>query len=138
MYLLDTDHVSLIDRSAGKNLRVRLAQVPAAEVVTSIVTYEEQMRGWLAYINGQRGADKQIEGYLRLEQVLNFYCVTPMLSFNQNAMEHFQRLWLLRTRVGAMDLKIASIALAHDATVLTRNISDFGKVPGLRVEDWST
>ncbi|MBM3862272.1 MAG: type II toxin-antitoxin system VapC family toxin [Verrucomicrobia bacterium] len=41
-----------------------------------------------------------------------------------------------RLRVGTMDLKIASICLAHDATLLTRNLADFQKVPGLRVENW--
>jgi len=41
-----------------------------------------------------------------------------------------------RTRVGTMDLKIASIALANDATLLTRNTSDFKRVPDLRIEDW--
>jgi tRNA(fMet)-specific endonuclease VapC len=35
-----------------------------------------------------------------------------------------------------MDLKIASIALAHDATLLTRNTRDFAQVPGLRIENW--
>ncbi|MEO5802504.1 MAG: type II toxin-antitoxin system VapC family toxin, partial [Verrucomicrobiota bacterium] len=39
-------------------------------------------------------------------------------------------------RIGSMDLKIACIALAHDATLLTRNVNDFSQVPGLRVENW--
>jgi tRNA(fMet)-specific endonuclease VapC len=39
-------------------------------------------------------------------------------------------------RVGAMDLKIAAICLVHDAVLLTRNLVDFSKVPGLRVENW--
>jgi tRNA(fMet)-specific endonuclease VapC len=40
-------------------------------------------------------------------------------------------------RIGTMDLKIAAIALTHDAMLLSRNLSDFKKVPGLRVEDWT-
>jgi tRNA(fMet)-specific endonuclease VapC len=39
-------------------------------------------------------------------------------------------------RIGAMDLKIACIALVHGALVLSANLQDFQKVPGLRVENW--
>ena len=49
----------------------------------------------------------------------------------------FERLQRLRLRVGTMDLKIAAIALAHDASVLTRNSKDFSRVSGLRFEDWA-
>ncbi len=137
MYLLDTDHISLIDRSDGHNIRVRLAAVSPDEVFASIISYEEQMRGWLAHINSLRRMDQQLDGYRRLERMLQFYCTTPLLPFDQKAIEHFQRLWMARVRIGTMDLKIASIALANDAVLLTRNLSDFGKVPDLRIEDWS-
>ncbi len=137
MYLLDTDHISLIDRSEGHNIRSRLAAVAPDEVFASVITYEEQMRGWLSHLNSLRRTDQQVEGYIRLERMLQFYCATPMLPFDQKAMEHFQRLWVARIRIGTMDLKIASVALANDAVLLTRNLSDFGKVPDLRIEDWS-
>ena len=41
-----------------------------------------------------------------------------------------------RLRCGTMDLKIAAICLVHDGLLLTRNLSDFAKIPGLRVENW--
>jgi tRNA(fMet)-specific endonuclease VapC len=41
-------------------------------------------------------------------------------------------------RIGSMDLKIASIALTNGAFVLSANLQDFQKVPGLRVENWLT
>jgi len=39
--------------------------------------------------------------------------------------------------MGTMDQRIAAIALVHKAKVLSRNIKDFAKVPGLIVEDWT-
>ena len=52
------------------------------------------------------------------------------------AADQYNSLKRVKTNVGTMDLKIASIALANDATLLTRNTNDFGNVPGLRIEDW--
>jgi predicted nucleic acid-binding protein len=36
-----------------------------------------------------------------------------------------------------MDLRIASIGLVNRATVVTANSTDFSKVPGLTIEDWT-
>lgn len=63
--------------------------------------------------------------------------MTPTTSGDERASQQFQRLWQARIRIGTMDLKIAAIALVNDATLLTRNLSDFGKVPDLRIEDWT-
>jgi tRNA(fMet)-specific endonuclease VapC len=52
-------------------------------------------------------------------------------------MNTFDQLKSAKIRIGTMDLRIAAIALSRNLTVLTRNLSDFGKVPGLRIEDWT-
>jgi tRNA(fMet)-specific endonuclease VapC len=36
-----------------------------------------------------------------------------------------------------MDLRIASIVMANRATLLSRNLVDFRRVPGLDVQDWT-
>jgi tRNA(fMet)-specific endonuclease VapC len=46
------------------------------------------------------------------------------------------RLRRLRIRIGTQDLKIAAIALSRDALLLSANLRDFQRVPGLRVENW--
>jgi predicted nucleic acid-binding protein len=40
------------------------------------------------------------------------------------------------TAAGAGRAQIAAIAIAHDAAVATRNIDDFKRFPGLRVDNW--
>ena len=59
-----------------------------------------------------------------------------ILPWDLAAVECLRRLRDQRIRIGTQDLKIASIVLAHDATLLTRNTVDFAKVPGLRFQNW--
>jgi tRNA(fMet)-specific endonuclease VapC len=139
MYLLDTDHITLLARSGeeGERIRQRVLLAPEGEVSASIVSYEEQMRGWLAQLNRISAVNQQAIYYTRLEENLRFYNQIPLISFDTAVVEQFQALWVQRIRIGTMDLKIAATALAHDATLLTRNAKDFSKVPGLRLHDWS-
>lgn len=139
MYLLDTDHISLLHRDGteGRRIQNRLESVPPEQIFFSIVSYEEQMRGWLADIARARSVAQQKPRYEELNRMLNLYCATPLLPFDDAAIAVFQNLWLRRLRIGTMDLKIAAIALANDATLLSRNLRDFGKVSDLRVEDWT-
>ena len=136
---MDTDHLSLLEWGSDKAraLRQRLTALPPDEVVTTIISFEEQMRGWMAYIARAKSLPRQIEGYQRLRQHLDNYRQIPILDFDERAAAEYPRLRRRRLRLGAMDLKIAAIALAQDATLLSRNRSDFGRVPGLTVEDWT-
>lgn len=139
IYLLDTDHLSMVDQDTPEafNLGRRLAALPANEVAVTIITYEEQMRGWLAYAARARTVTQQVEAYRRLRLHVERFRKIPLIDFDAAAATEFERLRASRIRIGAMDLKIAAIALANDATLLSRNLSDFAKIPGLRVEDWS-
>ncbi len=60
-----------------------------------------------------------------------------VLSFSAEAASEFEQLLKAHLRIGTMDLRIAAICLANDATLLSRNLKDFGQVTGLSVEDWS-
>ncbi len=139
MYILDTDHISIFDRGgpSAQALLSRLARIDPNEVVTTIVTYEEQMRGWLGYVNKNSSIELQIEAYRRLEGQLANYRKITVISFDERAGRLFQDLRARHRRLGAMDLKIAAIAIVNQATVLTRNTKDFGQIADLAIEDWT-
>ena len=86
-------------------------------------------------IASARGVIK-IRGYAQFQHSAALLMKLTLLPFDEDAANHFHRLQSERVRIGTMDLKIASICLAHDATLFTRNLVDFGKVPGLRAENW--
>jgi tRNA(fMet)-specific endonuclease VapC len=81
---------------------------------------------------------QQVEAYRRLLRHLDNYRRIPVLAFDAQAAIEFQRLRRARVRIGTMDLKIAAIVLSQSATLLSKNLADFGKVPDLRVEDWTS
>ena len=141
MIVLDTDHLSVLERNTqpgSTTLRAHLAHLPPDEVVTTIISYEEQMQGWMAHLAQSQAVAQQVVAYGRLLQHLDNYRRIPILEFDGAAAVIFQRLRRARRHVGTMDLKIAAIVLSHDALLLSKNLTDFGQVPGLQVEDWTS
>ncbi len=118
-------------------LQLRLDQNLSDDTVTTIITYDEQMRGWLSYAARAKTQADEVYAYARLKTNLETFRGVPVLPFDAQAATHFARLRDNKIRIGTMDLKIAAICLAQDATLLTRHLRDFGRVPGLRAEDWS-
>jgi tRNA(fMet)-specific endonuclease VapC len=140
MVVLDADHMNLLEWSSAQGsatLRAHLAALQPAEVVTTIISYEEQVREWMAYIAHLRSVTQLLDTYRRLHRPLDNYCRIPVLVFDVPAAATFQQLRRTRLRIGTMDLKIAAILLSREATLLSRNLADFGQAPGLQVEDWT-
>ena len=139
MIILDTDVLSIVQRADGQEYDRLVRRLDAAEdeVAVSIVTFEEQMRGWLAFIARATSATGQIRGYGYLHALLDDFATRPVLDFDQRCATEFERLIRAKVRIGTMDLKIAAVSIAQDALLLSKNLRDFRKVPGLRVDDWS-
>ncbi len=140
MYLLDTDHVSLLEWGSGTvaaRLRARLRDSLPGEFFSSIVSCEEQTKGRLLYLARARTEAEIVEGYRRFCRHLETWREIPVLAYDARAAVEFQRIRTLKLRVPTLDLRIAAIALVNGATLLTRNLTDFRGIPDLVMEDWT-
>jgi tRNA(fMet)-specific endonuclease VapC len=136
-YLLDTDSITLIQFGHAIVIR-KLAAHPDTEIVLSAVSFQEQMRGWLGRLAKLTTAVQQADWYNRLvTRMFPVWRRFEMLPFPQPAIQRFQQLRALRLNVGLMDLRLAAVALENSLIVVTRNVRDFARIPGLQTEDWS-
>ncbi|MFN8781449.1 MAG: type II toxin-antitoxin system VapC family toxin [Pseudanabaena sp.] len=140
MYLLDTDHLSILERGGEIAQRIisRLAILSLEDINVTVITYEEQTRGWLGYIAKARNLDEQIIAYRKLEKHIATFAKLKVIGFDGESAAIFKRIRAEYPRLGTMDLKIAAIAISKGATLLTRNLSDFENIANLQVEDWTS
>ncbi len=75
--------------------------------------------------------------YQQLTDNVKHLAQFPLLTFTKPAILRTHQLLAMKLGVRKMDLRIAAIALEHNAIVVTRNLRDFQRVPNLLVEDWS-
>jgi tRNA(fMet)-specific endonuclease VapC len=139
-YLLDTDHISILQRRTGDaylNFSDRISRYRPEDFALSIISFHEQCLGVNSLI-GQAKKDSQlIFAYDLLDEILQGFAFAPVLKFDQSAAEYVRNFRSKGIRIGTMDLRIASICLANNLTLLTRNRRDFEKVKPLRIEDWT-
>jgi tRNA(fMet)-specific endonuclease VapC len=140
VFILDSDHLSILQSKKGNEhaaLKSRLATVPETAVFTTIISFHEQIGGWYKSLARPRKQDDVVFAYQMLQRVIARFGEMQVLPFDDAAAAQFESLRKQRCRIGTMDLRIASISLANDMTLLTRNTVDFERVPGLRFEDWT-
>ena len=107
IHILDTDVFTLCELSDSPEylrLHARVLQLADDDqVVTTIITYEEQTRGWLAYAAKLRVTAHQVKSYGRLKKHLQAYLGFEVLDFDAAAAEEFDRLRTHKIRVGTSD-----------------------------------
>jgi tRNA(fMet)-specific endonuclease VapC len=138
LYILDTDHLSLLQRNHPAVIS-RFAALPPEVIAATVVSAMEQIRGRLAQIHRATTAPEVVQAFARFQEALTFYRTVPVLPYDEVAATHFARLrQTLQYRPGTQDLRIAAIALSRNATLVTRNQRDFQSIAGLLLADWST
>jgi len=104
MYLLDTDHLSVLERGGEESLRLRqrLRQVVPQEVAASVISYEEQTRGWFGFMAKSRSLEEQIAAYGFLQSHLQLLCAVPLIAFSPAAAAIAQQLQKQRVHIGTL------------------------------------
>ena len=110
---------------------------PASDVFTSVLTVEESLVGWLTALRRAKSNDQRAEIYDRMAASARAMSQLQIVSCSRDALHRYDVLIRQHLNVGGYDLRIAAIALEAGAIVVTHNLSDFRRVPGLICEDWS-
>jgi tRNA(fMet)-specific endonuclease VapC len=135
IHIFDTDHLSLYGR-ANLSLITRLEE-NQIQLATTAINVEEQLRGRLAQIAEIKDGENQSIAYKHLTDTMLMLSEFDILPYDAKAREIYQSLKAQRIRIGTQDMRIASIVLANDGILLTRNRKDFEKIPKLIIEDWT-
>jgi tRNA(fMet)-specific endonuclease VapC len=131
--LLDTDTcIHLLNGTVSSDRVERMRRLPASEIGTAAITAAELRYG--ALHSGRPDAN--------LERTEVFLAALVLVPFENVAASHFARIKQQLVRrgrpIGVMDMLIAATALAARATLVSGNLREFSRVPGLAVESWTT
>lgn len=137
LYILDTDHLSLLQRK-HQGVIARLRALPPETLATTVVSAMEQVRGRLAQVQRARTAPEVVAAFGRFQEALTFFRTVPVLPYDEPAAAQYARLRsLFPNTPGTQDLRIAAIAVSRNATLVTRNRRHFERIAELSLVDWS-
>jgi len=129
MYVLDTNTLVYFFRGEGEVATNLLNHDPGEIVVPSLVVWELEVGIGKAGTASRRR--KQFEAFLATVQVAPFG-----IEEARSAADIRLKLERRGIPIGPIDTLIAGTALARKAVLVTRNVREFGRVEGLRVENW--
>jgi tRNA(fMet)-specific endonuclease VapC len=137
MHLLDTDTLTHL-HAGHPQVTAHLRMVDDPVVGTTIITKSEVLRGRIDFLlKAATGAEllRAQQRFTRTEELLAQLLIVP---FDEMAAIQFDRLRVTKAyrKIGHADLLIASIVLAHGATLVTRNVRHFRQIHGITVINW--
>lgn len=130
IYLLDTNICIYALKNRPPEVLQKLREVGRAAVAVSVITVMELRQG--AEKSGQAAANhSKLDFFLHPMKVLPFELEAALQGSRIRA--HLER---QGTKIGDLDSLIAAQALAGDLILVTNNLREFKRVPGLRTENW--
>ena len=136
-YVLDTDVAGFWQQDHPAVLAYARALPKGTPIVTTVVTFGEDLSGWLPDCRRAKNGLARAKAYACLSKGLDFYRRITCLPFNESAAAVFDELRARDKRTGTNDLASAAITLSVNGILVTRNRVDFERVPGLVFEDWT-
>jgi tRNA(fMet)-specific endonuclease VapC len=127
-FLLDSNVVIELLRNRNPRLARRVRREPPGEIALSAVVAHELFYG---AFKGQR----VVENVAQVDS-LRFQVLAFDKEDARRAGQIRAHLAAAALEIGPYDVLIAGQATARDLTLVTHNVREFGRVPGLRIEDW--
>jgi tRNA(fMet)-specific endonuclease VapC len=129
MFLLDTNTLIYFFKGQGKVAEHLFAAAPGEVAISSVSLYEIEV-----------GIAKSAQPAKRRRQFDTFLAAVSVFPFDPTAARAAATLRVDLERrglpIGPLDNLIAGVALAHRATLVTRNTREFSRLPGLALMDW--
>lgn len=137
MHLLDTDTLTYLHAGHPQVAR-HLRDLDDPNVATTVITRVEILRGRFAFLLKAADGAQLLRAQQLLSRSEELLAQIVTLPLDERSAQEFDRLRSTKglAKVGRADLLIASIALVHRATLVTRNVRHFSRIPGLLIVNW--
>jgi tRNA(fMet)-specific endonuclease VapC len=136
VYVLDTDTLTLFEEGHPAVLQ-RVEARSTSDLAITVLSVEEQLSGRYTHVRKAKNDSQPALAYSSLAKAVRFLSRLQILDFDEPARRRCEQLRKAKIKIGRMDLWIAAVVPEHGAILVSRNIRDFRKVPGLQIEDWS-
>lgn len=130
MYIIDSNTCIYFMNGKYQSVRDKFLSISPKDILIPSVVKGELLLGAFKSQTREQ-TTKKVEKFLKPFDIIDF---TGKMSYTYAEIRAV--LEKSGNSIGANDLLIAATALNKNATLVTHNVSEFSRVPGLKVEDW--